>query len=121
MKAIEFKEVTNRIAEAQPEYETLLVHIEPDQDTNGYFNKVTMCFELSEEERKQVLKTGKIWHTVLVPLGHHFHPIRMSVLKPLMPLFDINRSDFYEYDKPELEERARTSSLRPIGKTSKRK
>lgn len=82
MKAIEFPEVNLRIAENQPEYETFPAHTEPDQESNGYFNQVTMCIELNDEERKQVAKTGRIWHTVLQPRGSNFHPIKMSFLKP---------------------------------------
>lgn len=82
MKAIEFPEVNVRIAENQPEYETLPVNVTPDAETNGYFNSITMCFELDEEERKRVAETGQIWQTVLVPADDQFHPIRLSVLKP---------------------------------------
>lgn len=84
MKAIEFPEVNLRIAENQEEYETLPVYAKIDEESNGYFNQVTMCFELDDEERRQVAETGQIWHTVLVPGGHNFHPIRMSILKPDM-------------------------------------
>ena len=52
MKAIEFPEVNVRMAENQPEYETLPVNVSPDPETDGYFNQITMCFELTEEERK---------------------------------------------------------------------
>lgn len=82
MKAIEFPEVNARIAENQPEYETLPIHTEPDEESNGYFRHVTMCFKLNEEEKKQVAETGCIWHTILQPQDHKFHPIKMSFLKP---------------------------------------
>lgn len=82
MKAIEFPEVNIRIAEKQPEYETLPACVKPDHLSGGIFNEVTMCFELDEEGRKQVAETGQIWHTVLVPRGSNFHPIRMSTAKP---------------------------------------
>jgi len=82
MKAIEFPEVNVRIAENQPEYETLPVHYCPDKETNGYFHRATMCFELDEQERKQVAETGQIWHTVLQPQNTLFHPIMMSTTKP---------------------------------------
>ena len=82
MKAIEFPEVNLRLAENQPEYETLPVHVKPDAETDGYFRQVTMCFELDEEEKKQVAETGQIWFTVLQPHGNLFHPIRMSIVKP---------------------------------------
>ena len=45
-------------------------------------NKVTMCFELDEEEKKQVAETGKIWQTVLTPRHSAFHQIKMTTLKP---------------------------------------
>jgi len=41
-----------------------------------------MCFELDENERKQVAETGQIWHTVLQHKSDNFHPIRMEVTKP---------------------------------------
>jgi hypothetical protein len=77
MKAKEFKEVNLRIAEGQPQYETLPVFLDK-QDTTF---PVTMCFELNEAERKQVEETGEIWLTVLT-FGNPFHPIAMSCLKP---------------------------------------
>lgn len=81
MKAIEFPEVNFRIAENQPEYETLPVNA-VIWESNPHFRQVTMCFELDEEERKVAAETGQIWHTVLQPNGELFHPIQMSVTKP---------------------------------------
>lgn len=80
MKAIEFPEVNVRIAENQPEYETLPVHV----NVQPFVSEVTMCFELTEEEKQQVAESGHIWQTVLQPHGSNFHPIRMSTLKPEM-------------------------------------
>ena len=77
MKAIEFPEVNVRIAENQPEYETLPVHI----DKSKVSIPTTMCIELDEEERKQVAETGRIWIQVLT-FGQSFHPISMSFLRP---------------------------------------
>jgi len=81
MKAIDFPEVNVRIAENQPEYETLPDHVEDVKDAG--WRKVTVCFELDPEERKQVAETGQIWQTVLQPDSDYFHPIMMSTLKPL--------------------------------------
>lgn len=83
MKAIEFPEVNIRIAEHQPEYETLPVN-RTIHEFNPHFSLVTMCFELDEEERKQVAETGQIWQTILQPNNDLFHPIRLSTLKPEM-------------------------------------
>ena len=77
MRAIEFPEVNVRIAEHQEEYETLPVFA----DASKAEVPVTMCFELSDEEKKQVDETGKIWLTVLC-FGGSFHPINNSCLKP---------------------------------------
>jgi hypothetical protein len=77
MKAVEFKEVNLRIAENQPEYQTLPVHMNYDHPTH----EATMCFELDEDEKKQVAETGKIWLGVLT-FGKPFHPIGMSLMKP---------------------------------------
>ena len=81
MKAIEFPEVNVRIAEKQPEYQTIPANVVPNIDGTG-FNQVTMCFELDENERKQIAETGRIWHTVLQPEKDYFHPILMSIEKP---------------------------------------
>lgn len=82
MKATEFPEVNVILAENQPEYEALPVWVRPDEETKGYFDKVTMCFELNDDERKQVQETGQLWFTVLQPKGVLFHPIMLSALKP---------------------------------------
>lgn len=77
MKAINFKEVNVRIAENQEEYETLPVKInlvDPAAPT-------TMCIELDQAEINQVVRTGRIWLTVLT-FKQNFHPIKMSLLKP---------------------------------------
>jgi len=84
MKAIEFPEVNLHVGENQPQYETLPVHTEVDDVSRGYFIKVTACFELDEEELKQVTSTGQIWYTLLVPRGDFLNPIKMSTLKPEM-------------------------------------
>lgn len=80
MKAIEFPEVTHRIGEKQEEYQTLPVHAGWDKQTG--LSKITMCFELDEKEKKQVLETGQIWLSVLQSPTAIFHPISPDVLKP---------------------------------------
>lgn len=55
MKAKEFKEVNLRIAENQDEYETLPVHHDICDGT------VLMCFELDDDEKKQIAETGEMW------------------------------------------------------------
>lgn len=82
MKAIEFPEVNIRIAENQPEYETLPVCAKPNESYG--MSQITCCFELNEEEKKQIAETGLIWFTVLQPFSSRFHPIILDVTKPEM-------------------------------------
>lgn len=77
MEATDFPGVNLRIAENQPEYETLPVHINREDPTTP----TTMCFKLNQKELKQVTETGEIWLTMMT-FGNNFHPIRMSCLKP---------------------------------------
>lgn len=80
MKAIEFPQVNVRIAENQPEYETIPAFIENIEGTE--WRKVTICFELDADERKQVSDTGQIWLDILQTDTDYFHPIATSCLKP---------------------------------------
>ena len=80
MKAIEFSGVNLRIAEHQPEYETLPANVQPDHLGIGL--QVTMCFELDDEDKKQIAETGQIWLQILQPVGRNFNPLRMSIIKP---------------------------------------
>lgn len=74
MKSVEFEEVNIRIAENQPEYETLPAYHDPKEGS------LTFCFELSNEELEQVGKTGKIWIKQLTFNGP-MQPIAGSCLK----------------------------------------
>jgi hypothetical protein len=67
------------LAEDQPEYETLPIHV-----SNTPQRECTACFELSPEELAEVQRTGRIWYTQLT-FGNPFQPIRMSVLYPFAP------------------------------------
>ena len=79
MKAIEFPEVNVRIAENQPEYETIPALIKQYEDSSMV--EITMCLLLDQEERQQVAETGCVWLSVL-QLAGKFHPIKTSLLKP---------------------------------------
>lgn len=74
MIASEFKEVNIRIAENQPEYETLPAF------HNHNEGSMTFCFELNKEEIDEIVKTGKIWFKQLT-FNKPMNPIEMSVLK----------------------------------------
>ena len=74
MKAIDFPEANVKIAETQPEYETLPAYVAGD-------GEVTVCFKLEKPELDQVLETGCIWLSFLT-FGQPFQPIYGSCLKP---------------------------------------
>lgn len=74
MKAVEFPEVNVRIAEHQDEYQTLPAHHNKEEGS------MTFCFELSEEEKKQVAETGKIYWKQLTG-NDPMQPIASTCLK----------------------------------------
>lgn len=76
MTPVEFPERTLVLAENQPEYTPLPVHISPDNT-----HAMTACFELSDDEIQTLLKTKRIWYTQLT-FGNLFHPIILSVDNP---------------------------------------
>ena len=77
MKPVKFKEVNVYIGRGQEEYVEIPAVINRDTPTTP----ITMCFELSEEEKEQIAKTGKIWLRVLT-FGQSFHPISTSLVRP---------------------------------------
>jgi hypothetical protein len=74
MTASEFDEVNVRIAEDQPQYETL----------PAYWNKqdgtIVFCFDLTNEEIAEIVNTGKIWFKQKT-FNQPMQPIFMSTLK----------------------------------------
>ena len=81
MKSINFKESTCKIGFQQDEYQGIYAHREELPEFPGAI-RYTMCFELDEEERKQVAETGQIWLKRLQPKDSGFHPIGPDVLMP---------------------------------------
>lgn len=77
MKAVKFPEVNVVYAEEQEEYASLPVF----RDNDKLEKPITACFELDEEELKQVQESGKIYITILT-FGHPLQPIGPSVLNP---------------------------------------
>lgn len=74
MIALEFPEVTHRIAEEQPEYETLPAHYNPQEQS------LTFCFGLNKEEIEEIVKTGKIW-IKQITFNQPMQPICLSTQK----------------------------------------
>ena len=82
MKSVKFKEVNCTIAGEQDEFGTIYSHWNPYEKVEDGTGEHIMCFELSEEEKKQVLETGKIWLKRETNLGVGFQPIGADLLKP---------------------------------------
>lgn len=74
MTAIEFDEVNIRIAEDQPEYETLPAFHNKEEGS------VMFCFQLNKEEIDEIVKTGKIYMKQLT-FNRPMNPVSMSTLK----------------------------------------
>jgi hypothetical protein len=86
MKAIDFPGANRKIAENQPQYDMLPawvgeVPVDLGNGQTGACVALTCCFELTPEELAEVVKTGRIWHTVLT-FGQPLQPQSMSLQKP---------------------------------------
>lgn len=79
MKSVDFPQVNARIAENQPEYETLHAHVDFESSTTP----VTFCMELSDEEIEELVKTKQLWYTQLT-FGQTFQPIMMYTGNPFV-------------------------------------
>lgn len=77
MEAITFKEVNLELAKDQEQYQTLPVHYD-DTIPEG---PMTACFKLTPEEIKQIILTGKLWHTQWT-FKKGFQPVAMSTSNP---------------------------------------
>lgn len=80
MQLVEFPEQTVVIAKDQPEYEPLPAHVYP----NDRAGRITCCWELTDEELADLLRTKRIWHTVMT-FGQSLQPQLLQVEKPDMP------------------------------------
>ena len=65
----------HKIAEHQPEYETLPCYLAPD-------GCVTIRWKLTWRERLSVLMTGSLWHQVLT-FNHKLQPIKLTTDCPI--------------------------------------
>jgi hypothetical protein len=89
MKSVKFPEVNLALAEEQVEYETLHVYVEPKivphptvpgkEVTIAY--SMTSCFELTDAEIEEIVKTRKVWHRQMT-FGNQFQPILMTTQDP---------------------------------------
>ncbi|KKN67214.1 hypothetical protein LCGC14_0463870 [marine sediment metagenome] len=75
MKAIAFKGHNVKIAEKQEQYETLPAY------HNEKEGSLIFCFELDNEEKEQVKKTGRIYWKQITG-GQPMQPVGMTILKP---------------------------------------
>jgi len=69
MKAITFPEANHEFGEGQDDFENIPVLIVPRHGTILY------CFELTDEEKEEIAKTGKIWFS------------QMTQMKAMQPIF----------------------------------
>ena len=103
MKPIEFPEVNIRLAEDQPEYETLPVAVLPGNEGN-----MVACLELTDEELEEIIKTKKIWVSQLT-FGNNYHPILISPHKEIvLPEAEPETEALYQMPGGDLDEETDT-------------
>ena len=77
-----FQEVNCVLGANQPQYLPLPVHNwKDDIFPFQYQGKMTMSFQLTDEERKRIEDTGLLWLTVLT-FNEPFQPILLETIKP---------------------------------------
>lgn len=81
MKAIQFPGVNADIGENQEEYNTLPAFVGEIPFAEGTAIGLTCCFEFTQEEISEIVRTGVIWHTVLT-FGNPLQPQLMTAQKP---------------------------------------
>jgi hypothetical protein len=97
MRSIEFPQANLALAKDQPEYETLHVYTEMKEIENSFVVEesenpivtekrtipwsMTACFELSDEEIEEIVRTKKLWYTQML-FGNQFQPVGMSTQNP---------------------------------------
>lgn len=74
MKSISFEEATNKIAEHQDEFNTVISQYQSGDKS------VNLCFELTNEEIEEIQKTKKIWYKQVTG-GRPMNPILISPFK----------------------------------------
>lgn len=92
MKSVDFPQANLPLAKDQPQYQTLFVRFEPQT----YGSPMRACFELSDEEIEEIVKTKRLWFQQLT-FGNGFSPIHMSFQSPfpeiVNPFFNIEPMD----------------------------
>jgi hypothetical protein len=89
MKPIDFPQRNLMLAEDQPEYETLPVHVDSrtiatEEGPKEIPWSMTVCYELSDEEIAELIATRKL-HCRQMLFGHNFQPIFISTKDPFLP------------------------------------
>lgn len=77
MQPIKFPQQTHTLAENQPQYEPLPVHV---GSTDAM--PMTCCFQLSTEELAQINESGGVLWLTQLTFGESFQPVRLSTLNP---------------------------------------
>lgn len=77
MKPIEFDGVNAVYGENQPEY----LPLPAERRGNPRAGEVLTCWELSDEEKERIAKTGRIYLSMLT-FGGPLQPVLLSVEKP---------------------------------------
>lgn len=93
MKAIDFPQRNVMLAEKQPEYETIPVHVVMKtvnySDGKHQFTKelawsMTCVYELSDEEIAEIMANKRLFYRQML-FGHNFQPIFLSTKDPFIP------------------------------------
>lgn len=91
MRFVDFPQSNLKLAEDQPEYETLPVFVDYRQSVDHVSGtstpvpwSMTCVMEFTEEEIAEIVKTKKLYYRQMV-FGRRFQPIFISTKDPFLP------------------------------------
>jgi hypothetical protein len=89
MNPIDFPQRNLMLAEDQPEYQTLPVHVErrlvdTKEGPKEILWSMTVVYELSDDEIAELVATKKLHYRQML-FGHQFQPIFISTKDPFVP------------------------------------
>ena len=82
MTPVEFGEQNMTFAKDQPQYIPLPAHHFRDRE-----GRVIFCWQLTDDEKAEILRTGLIWHEV-VTFNNPLQPQLLHAVKPAMGACD---------------------------------
>lgn len=111
MEPIKFEGQNITFGENQPGVLPLPAHKQPD-------GTVTICLEVTKEELKQIIKTGRIWAQTLT-YNQPLQPLRFMTEQPELPVNEVLEGQIKAFKRLQLEEQTKSERLKKSEQNAK--